>query len=317
MLFGSKLFRRDFIKNATVVLSGLFLSPLLQPTARLFGQKAAGKAGDGSKIVVVKGKDLSKDSIRKMVAEGFLAMGGIGRFIKKGTKVAIKPNIGWNSPPERAHNTNPDLIEAVAKICLQAGANVKIFDRSVNPEKLSYRSSGIAAAAENAGAEIALMDPRRYREVPVPNGLNQKTLMVYEDILDADVVINMPIAKHHSLSTLTMAMKNWMGVLGGNRGRFHWSIDKNIVDFTKAVRADLVILDATRILTAHGPNAGSPSDVRVLHTIVMGTNPVTVDAYATTLFGMKPRDLDYLILAAKEGMGEISLGRMNIVKKTV
>jgi len=244
-------------------------------------------------------------------------MGGIGRFIKRGMKVVIKPNIGWISPPEKAHNTNPDLVETVVRMCVDAGARVSLFDRSVNTAQLTYPRSGIAEAARRAGARVSHIDDRKFSEVPVQGALAFRTLPVYEEILDADFLINMPIAKHHSISTLTLAMKNLMGVLGGNRGIYHGEMHKSIVDFNKAIKSHLVILDATRILTAHGPSGGTPKDVKELRTIVMGTNPVTVDAFAATLFDINPRSLGFLANASREGMGVIDVSRMNLIRRNV
>jgi uncharacterized protein (DUF362 family) len=303
------IFRKELLLQAGRVLSGLLLYDIISPLSRLF-------AAEGNRIAVVQGHDIAKATVARMAAEAFNALGGVGSFIRSGMNVVIKPNIGWNAPPSRAHNTNPDLVEAVTRLCVQRGARVKVFDRPCAPERMAYRNSGIQAAARNAGATVEFMG-ERYRTVRVPNGLNLQTLPVYEDILDADFVINMPIAKHHSLARLTMAMKNLMGVIGGDRGIYHGQMDKNCVDFVKAIPTHLTILDATRILTDHGPASGTAADVRMPKTIVMGTNPVTVDAYGATLFGLNPGQLRYLALASQAGMGEINLSRMNILRRTV
>lgn len=304
--------RKQLLARMSGLLAGLVAAHSIEPFKKLFAVPV--KAG-GSTIYIIKGKDLSKSTIEGMVRTGFREMGGINRFIKRGMKVVIKPNIGWNSAPEKAHNTNPDLVAAVVRMCVDAGARVSLFDRSVNTAQLTYPRSGIAEAARRAGARVSHIDERKFREVPVPGALAFKTLPIYEEILDADFLINMPIAKHHSISTLTLAMKNLMGVLGGNRGIYHGEMHKSIVDFNKVVKSHLVILDATRILTAHGPSGGTLKDVKELRTIVMGTNPVTVDAYAATLFDINPRSLGFLVNASREGMGVIDVGRMNLIRR--
>jgi uncharacterized protein (DUF362 family) len=126
----------------------------------------------------------------------------------------------------------------------------------------------------------------------------------------------MPIAKHHSSSDLTISMKNLMGVIGGNRGMLHYGLHENIVDFAKTVKVDLIICDALRILTSGGPNGGSPEDIKEPKTIIMGKDPVAVDSYAATLFGVKPSDIKYIALAYKEKMGEIDPQKMNIKRIT-
>lgn len=313
MLFMDNASRREFLKKALALAGGMITAGAAFPS-RLF---SAPVSVNGSALSVVKGKDLSRNTIEAMVKTAFRDLGGVGRFVRKGMTVVIKPNIGWNSTPEMAHNTNPDLVAAVARMCVEAGAKVRVLDRSVNAARLTYRRSGIQEAAERAGAKVVQMDDDKFRKTAVPRALSHETLQVYEDVLKADVFINMPIAKHHSLSTLTMAMKNLMGVLGGNRGFFHFDIDRSIVDFNKAVKSHLVILDATRILTAHGPNGGTVRDVKELRTIVAGINPVTVDAYAATFFGIRPDSLGYLALAAKEGMGEIDPARMTVLQRSI
>lgn len=294
---------------------GLVLHFFTGRVSKLFSAYASSQSD--SKIAAISASDLSKDTIEKMVKAAFNEFGGVGHFIKKGMKVVIKPNIAWNSPPERAHNTNPYMVEAVARLCRERGAKVTIFDRTCNNARLSYKASGMRDAAKRAGAKLEYIDSRKYVKVNVPGALRQKTLMVYKPLLDADFVINMPIIKHHSLANITLSMKNLMGVLGGNRGVYHQDIHKNIVDFTKAIKVDLVICDALRILTRHGPNGGSPSDIKEPKTIIMGINPVTVDAYAAKLFGISPSKIGYISLAFDEGMGEIYTKRMNIRKKSV
>ena len=307
--------RRSFLIKALGMLGGMVVSAIPIQIIKLIAADASTRSN--SSIAVISSKDLSKKSIERMVKKAFGEFGGVKRFIKKGMKVVIKPNIAWNSPPERAHNTNPYLVEAAARLCKQAGAEVTIFDRTCNNARLSYQASGIADAARRAGVKIEHIDSRKFIKVSVPRGLSKKELLVYKPILDADFVINMPIAKHHSSSGLTLSMKNLMGVIGGNRGKFHFGLHENIVDFTKTIRVDLVICDALRILTRFGPNGGTPDDIREPKSIIMGTNPVSVDAYAATLFGISPSKLKYISLASKEGMGEIRPNKMRITQKSV
>ncbi len=317
------LSRKSFLFRAAGIAGGILLPSFLNKilnnsfyTSNNTGSVNAAAPADG-KLVVVTGRDISKATIEKMTQKAIEQFGGMRSLIKKGMNVVIKPNIAWNAPPENAANTNPYLVETIARLCREAGAKVTIFDRTCSSARLSYKRSGIEDAAERAGADIQFIDDRKFVDVKVPNALNSSTLSVYKPILDADFVINMPIAKHHSTSELTISMKNLMGVIGGNRGMLHWNMHENIVDFTKAIKVDLVICDCLRILTNHGPNSGTPEDVKETRTIIIGKNPVTVDAYATTLFGKSPGNIRYLSLAYREKMGEINPGKMNIRKFTV
>lgn len=309
-----KYTRRSIIKKIPAVTAGVFFADSIGAFSRLFRAEARPA---GSKIAVVSTKRISPEEIEKMVDKAFSEFGGVQNFIKKGMNVVVKPNIAWNSPPEQAHNTNPHLVEAVVRRCVKSGAKVTVFDRTCNSARLCYKNSGIEEAAKKAGAEVLHIDDRYFTEVKVPGGLRLKELSVYKPVLDADFVINMPIAKHHGSAELTISMKNLMGLLGGRRGFFHYGLHENIVDFTKAIKSDLIICDAMRVLTKHGPNGGSPEDIIEPKKIIMGMNPVTVDAFTATLFGKKPSDIEYIALAHKEKMGEIDLNKIDIKRFSV
>ncbi len=308
------LSRQTFLLRAAGFIGGILLSNIPGGITKYI--KAFAQTGR-PKLAVVTTNAITRDAIEKMVDKAFAEFGGINSMIKKGMNVVVKPNMAWNSAPEKAHTTNPFLVEAVVKRCVKAGAKVTVFDRTCNSARPSYKNSGIEEAAARAGADVELIDDRKFADVKVPNGIRQKELSVYKPILDADFVINMPIAKHHGSADLTISMKNLMGVIGGNRGMLHYGLHENIVDFQKTVRVDLIICDALRILTKHGPNGGSPEDIIEPKTIIMGKDPVAVDAYATTLFGRKPADIEHIALAYKEKMGEIDPQKMNIKRITV
>ncbi|HNR88421.1 MAG TPA: DUF362 domain-containing protein [Spirochaetota bacterium] len=318
-----KVFRREFIRNAFLALGAITLADVIAAIGPLFAKPTTTKrpsnaAGAANTVIVVKGGDLSKATIERMVRTGMAELGGIQRFVKKGMNVVIKPNIGWASKPERAHNTNPHLVEAVAAMCVKAGARVTIMDRPVHAVDRCYRLSGIQDAAKRCGAKMVAMDKRKFKEVPVKGGLSLSTVEVYEDILNADLVINIPIAKHHGSGTVTLAMKNLMGAIGGSRGKYHiGNLHENIVDFTKAIPTGLVIIDALRVLLDNGPSGGSAKDIAEPRTILFGTNPVTMDAYATRFLNRQPSSVEHIRLAGREGMGVIDPAKMRIVNKAV
>jgi len=135
---------------------------------------------------------------------------------------------------------------------------------------------------------------------------------VYKEALDADVLINVPIAKHHSTSRLTMAMKNLMGVLGGNRGALHTQLGQKLADINTVIKPNLIILDAYRILTNHGPNGGTPDDVKLTKQVIVSTDPVAVDSYGATLFGLTGQDLDYVRIGHEMGLGEMDLSKVEM-----
>ena len=253
-------------------------------------------------------------SPEQIVKAAIDAMGGIGKFISRGDIVVIKPNIGWDRTPEQAGNTNPEVVAAVVKLCFEAGAKkVKVFDRPVNDPRRCYVQSGIAPAAGAMGAEVSYMDERKFRDMDL-GGEALKSWPLYTEVFEADKVINIPIAKHHGLAKLTLSMKNWMGVMGGLRRQIHQRLDESLVDLSMKIRPALTILDAVRVLTANGPQGGSLADVKRLDTVIVGRDPVAIDSYGATLFGMKGSDLGYVTIGHRLGLGQMDLTKQRIRK---
>lgn len=243
------------------------------------------------------------------------ALGGIRRFVKSGSIVVVKPNMGWDRATEYGANTHPLVVKAIVEECLAAGAKrVKVFDRSCNDERRCYVNSGIEPALKGMkGVEVKHVEDERFKKVSL-KGRVLKEWELYGEALSADVYINVPVAKHHGLSKLTLGLKNVMGIMGGNRGSIHKYLDQALTDVNAFFRPHLTLIDATRILTAHGPQGGDLKDVKVLNTIVASTDVVAADAFATTLFGMKPADIAVTVAAHRRGLGEMNLDRIRIVK---
>jgi len=298
--------RRGFLKNAAVVGAGLTLSGTCGLVFRAL------EASERVDLAVAQG-----GSPAQITRAAIDVLGGMKRFVSRGDVVVVKPNIGWDRTPEYAATTNPEVVGTVVRLCYEAGAKkVKVFDRTVSDARRCYRQSGIADAAGAAGAEVSHIDDRKFRDVRM-NGLVLKSWPLYADVLEADKVINVPIAKEHSLSRLTLAMKNWMGVMGGWRSRIHQGIDESLVDVARAVKPTLTVLDAVRILTANGPTGGSLSDVKQLNLVAVGTDQVAIDSFGATLFGFKGSDLGYVRLGAKAGLGVMDLAKLKIKKVRV
>ncbi|MFB3852383.1 MAG: DUF362 domain-containing protein [Vicinamibacterales bacterium] len=231
-------------------------------------------------------------------------VGGARRFVARGDVVVIKPNIGWDRVPEQAATTNPDVVAELVRLCLDAGAKkVIVTDVSCHDARASFQRSGIAQAARNAGADVILPDASRFKEVNL-RGEVLKAWPVLESFLAADKVINVPIAKHHSLTGVTLGMKNWYGIIGGQRSRLHQRINESLADLATFMKPTVTVLDAWRILVRNGPTGGNLADVEEKRTIIASTDPVAVDAYAAKAYW----DLDfprlaYLRLAEKRGLG--------------
>lgn len=235
--------------------------------------------------------DATMDRIAvKLTERAIEELGGMGRFVKKGDRVWIKPNIGWDRTPELAGNTNPDVVATLVRLCFDAGAkSVQVGDNPVHAAVKSYEASGISAAVKPLGAEMLFLDKARFKQTDI-RGERVKSLLLYPDIIDCDLVINVPIAKHHVLSNATLGMKNYMGVMD-NRQPFHQDFATCLTDLTRFMRPKLTVLDAVRVLTAHGPSGGKPDDVAVKTTVAAGVDVVAIDALGVDLLGKDPAEM--------------------------
>ena len=233
-------------------------------------------------------------------------LGGIRRFIARGDVVVLKPNVAWDRTPEQAANTNPQLVAEVSRLCFEAGARrVLVTDVSINEPRQCFTRSGIAGAARETGAEIVFPDERLFREVDL-RGDVLNAWLVLEPFLTADKMINLPIAKHHSLTGASLGMKNWYGILGGERQRLHQRIHESLVDLADFMRPTLTLIDAYRVLLRNGPGGGNPADVALKKTVLAGTDPVALDAYAANAYwDLDWHTLRYLRMAADRGLGTI------------
>jgi uncharacterized protein (DUF362 family) len=291
--------RRTFIKSSG---AAVLLAPVLL--------REAVSAREQSLVVVAEGNDYA--AITRKVING---VGGMKRFVKAGDVVVVKPNMGWDRSSELAANTHPLVVRAVVEECLAAGAKkVKVFDNTCNDSRRCYVSSGIEAALKGLkGVECKQIETERFKKVTL-NGQFLKEWELYDEALAANVYINVPVAKHHGLSKLTLGLKNVMGIMGGNRGYIHRNLEVALADVNAHFKSHLTIIDATRILTAHGPQGGNIADVKVLNKVIASTDTVAADAFATTLFGLKPADIAVTVAAYKRGLGEMNLDKIKVVR---
>ena len=293
--------RRDFLKSAVITGAALTIPAGLDPFLKTMD------AAEKTDLVVVHGTPPAR--ITRAAVD---SLGGMKRFISRGDVVVVKPNIGWDRTPEYAANTNPEVVATIVKLCFEAGAKrVKVFDHPVSDARRTYKQSGIAEAATAMGATVSFMDDRKFKDMQI-KGLTLKSWPLYTEVFEADKVINLPIAKTHGIAKLTLGMKNWMGVMGGSRGRIHQRIDESLVDLAMFIKPVLTILDAVRILTDNGPQGGNLADVKQLNMVIAGTDVVAVDAFGTTLFGMKPASMACIRLGHQARLGSMDLTRMKI-----
>jgi uncharacterized protein (DUF362 family) len=263
-------------------------------------------------LAVVRGLDAEL-----LVREAINLLGGIERFIHKGDRVLIKPNVGWDRQPEQAANTNPEVVAAVVKLCREAGAgDIRVTDVSLNDPQRCFSRSGIQDAAQNAGAKVVLPGSNDFVATDMGGEL-LKIWPVARFFHEADKVINIPIVKHHSLCGCTLAMKNWYGILGGRRNQLHQDIHTSIADLATAMRPTLTLMDATRVLKRNGPTGGSLADVAQENTLIAGLDEVALDSYSLSFLDLSADNLTFLHLAQQRGLGVIDWKRLRVAESHI
>jgi uncharacterized protein (DUF362 family) len=308
--FGGNMNRREFIRDVLLWSAGLTVSIPRLTVPEIFA------APPSPLLAVDKGTD------HALLLEQVLAsLGGMKQFVRAGDRVVIKPNIGWDRAEEFAATTNPIVVKVLAEQALAAGAGqVLVFDRTCNEPRRCYKNSGIEDALkslQNGKVNLEHIDERKFIPVEIKRGKSLSRMDIYRDALEADCYINVPVAKHHGLSRLTLGLKNSMGVIGGIRGMMHFDLGQKLADLATVVRPALTVIDATRILVNNGPQGGSLDDVRQTDTIIASADPVAADAYATTLFDLEPQAIESTVAAYRLGLGEMDIGRMKIQTSTL
>ena len=250
-------------------------------------------------------------SVKELTREIFDAAGGMTRFVSKGDVVAIKPNISWARRPDLAATTNPLVMEAVIELCYEAGAKkVRIVDNTIHDARRCFAITGAGMVAKNTNAELVFPRSSLMKQMKI-NGHRLDIWPVFAPLVEADKLINLPVAKHHGLTALTLGIKNWIGGVGGRRYALHQDIHQSIVDLAQFFKPTATLIDATRIMIKHGPSGGSPSDVAVKNTLILSDDAVAADALATRLFGYRPEDIGFIRLGKKWGLGTDDLQQLH------
>jgi uncharacterized protein (DUF362 family) len=303
--------RRDFIWKGLgaglVAGTGLAVGPLKKG----YGSQIKEQQWD---LVAVKGGDPVT-----MFDRAILSLGGMNRYVKPNQTVVVKPNIGWDTAPERGANTNPQLVARIIEHCLSAGAKtVYMFDHTINEWTRTYSNSGIEKASKDAGARIVSGNSESYyHEIPLKNGRVLKKDKVHELILESDVFINVPILKSHGGATLTISMKNLMGVMWDRSYWHNNDLQQCIADFASEIKPTLNVVDAYRVMKRNGPRGVSVSDLVEMKSLIISEDIVAADAAAAKLFGKEPAEVGHIRIASDMGVGTSDLTKLAINRITV
>ncbi|HXX64455.1 MAG TPA: DUF362 domain-containing protein [Bacteroidota bacterium] len=302
--------RRTFVKQTLGVsaLAGTYLA------SGRFARLLAAAPPATYDLVAIKGGEPEV-----MFDRAIEVLGGMGAFVKKGQKVLVKPNIGWDVSPDRAGNTNPKLVSRIIQHCFNAGAKeVFVFDHTCDYWQRCYQSSGIEKAAKDAGARVApAHSDSYYHGVSVPGGKTLKDARVHELVLESDVFINVPVLKHHSSTQVTIGMKNLMGIVW-DRGYWHQNdVHQCIADFASYRKPDLTVVDAYLVLKQNGPRGVSAEDAVLMKTQLLSTDIVAADAAGAKLFGTTPDEIGYIKIAAGAHVGRKDLEKLSIKRMSI
>lgn len=301
MFINDEISRREAVKRiarvgGTLALATSFTGSFIKPHAAT----AAGKGGKFLIEGVGKGEEYN---VKDLVSRVFEAAGGMGKFVSRGDVVAIKPNISWARRPELAATTNPEVLKAVIELCQEAGAKkVRIADHTIHDARRCFALTGVGGVARETGADLVFPRSSLMREMKL-RGSRLDVWPVFTPLVEADKLINLPVAKHHSLSRLTLGMKNWIGGVGGGRWSLHQDIDQSIADLAHFFKPTVTLIDGVRIMTRNGPSGGSVKYVVRKNTLILSDDPVAADGKAALLFGMQPEDLGFVKIARKWGLG--------------
>lgn len=234
------------------------------------------------------------NAIDKALEKLMAPLGGIEAFVKPGQSVLLKPNMLAGKAPEKAVTTHPEIVRAVIKAVMNAGGDVSLGDSPGigSPENVA-RKCGLLKIVEETGIKFAPFE--KSVKVQIKSGVFHE-LEVAEDILNADVVINLPKLKTHQMMGLTCAIKNMFGsVVGLRKPRLHLQAGTDkaffallLLELCEFLTPQLTIVDAVIGMEGEGPGSGDPVEIGAL---LAGRHPQAIDTVATSLLNMQPRQV--------------------------
>jgi len=254
-----------------------------------------------------------------MFARAVDLLGGAEKFVSPGDRVVIKPNASFANPANWGNNTNPEVLAAACEFFIKAGARkVVVVDYPLMGGAKAPQANGLAAICRGlSGVELSVLSARhQFRKLSVPGGETLKTVEVSREVLDADLLVNLPVAKAHDAVAASIGLKNLMGIIW-DRAAFHTMLEINraIAELSLAVRPQLTVVDMTRVMVTNGPKG--PGEVATPNLLVASSDPIAADAYSLTKARFngrrfRPKQIRYLRYAHQAGLGEIDLSAVDI-----
>ncbi len=312
----SSMSRRDFLKRSVAVGAGIAAAGA---AAYWLRNRAASAGGSvtlpdyslpqlAGRMSIVSGSERAA-----ALRAGVEAIGGIESFIKPGDRVLLKVNAAFASPPQLGATTHPDLVAEMAGMCRKAGAKeVIVADNPIYDPLSCFETSGIADAARKAGAKVMLPKDGYFRPTTVKGArFIRDWPILHAPLAGVNRLIGLCPVKHHQRAGASMSMKNWYGLLGGRRNKFHQDINGIIAELATMVRPTLVVLDGTMVMMTNGPTGGSLEDLQAANTMIVSTDQVAADAFGATLLGMKAAELPYIAAAAAKKLGTADYESLN------
>jgi uncharacterized protein (DUF362 family) len=300
--------RRDFLRNS--IGGGIAAGAAIRLGGYERLWKGAPSASAKYDMVAVMGGNADA-----MFDLGILEYGGMGTFVKKGQKVLVKPNMGWDVIPELAANTNPALIKRIIEHCFNAGAKeVYVFDHTCDNWVNCYKNSGIEKIAKSAGAKVVPANSENYyHEISIPGGVKLQKAKVHEILLETDVFINVPILKDHNSTRMTASLKNNMGLVWD---RAYWhanNLDQCIADYALYEKKPaLNVIDCYNVMVKQGPRGVSKEDVVSMKSQILTTDWVAGDTAAARMLKVPVEKIGYISIAHKMGIGNMNIDTLNI-----
>ncbi|MBW2366795.1 MAG: DUF362 domain-containing protein [Deltaproteobacteria bacterium] len=247
------------------------------------------------------------------------SLGGMSAFVKPGQKVVIKPNMSFANGTEMGSNTHPLVVKELVAMCKEAGAGrVRVLDNPLRTTELCIEGVQSACEVFNENLVHGIKNREMFKETAIPQGVTMKQTDVMTDVLTADVLIAAPTAKSHAGTGVSLSMKGMMGLIY-NRRIMHsrYDLPASIVDLATLLKPDLVVVDATRVLSTNGPHG--PGKIIPTRTIIASRDMVAADALAVQMFEwygrrMAPRQVKHIRLAHERGLGRMDVDNLTIQK---